>query len=174
MLDVAVSYDRYKFLGNEFLTWLWFVIDNQVDILRETDDELVSLHIGNRMVLENHRNDGVERVTIKGDQVGLEEGVLALRKGAVVTEVNLIYKAGSHEWRFSVKGESLNISGLKTPETGPVEQEGDREGAILERIFLIERVVILIDSLYGRFLGLRITDNWERSVVPRIRKWVAA
>lgn len=174
MLDVAVSYDRYKFLGNEFLTWLWFVIDNQVDILRETDDELVSLHIGNRMVLENHRNDGVERVTIKGDQVGLEEGVLALRKGAVVTEVNLIYKAGSHEWRFSVKGESLNISGLKTPETGPVEQEADREGAILERIFLIERVVILIDSLYGRFLGLRITDNWERSVVPRIRKWVAA
>lgn len=27
MLDVSVSYDRYKFLGYEFLTWLWFLIE---------------------------------------------------------------------------------------------------------------------------------------------------
>ena len=27
MLDVAVAYNRFKFLGEEFLTWLWFVID---------------------------------------------------------------------------------------------------------------------------------------------------
>lgn len=174
MLDVAVSYDRYRFLGNEFLTWLWFIIDNQVDILHEADDELVSLHIGNRMVLENCKNDGVERVTIKGDQVGLEEGVLAMQKGAVVTEVNLVYRAGSHEWRFSIKGESLNISGLKTPETGPVKHEEDIEGAILEKLFLIEKVVILINTLYRKFIKLRTANSWEQSVVPRIRKWIAA
>jgi len=94
MLDVSVSYDRYKFLGYEFLTWLWFVMENQQDILKESDKELVSLDIGNCIVLENNKNDSTESITIKGDKAGLEEGILSLHKGAVVTELNLIYKAG--------------------------------------------------------------------------------
>ena len=112
MLDVAISYSRYKFIGYEFLTWLWFVMENQPQLLRQVDNELVSLDVGNRMVLENNRNEDIQSVTIKGDPAGLEEGLLALRKGAVVTELKLVYKAGNNEWRFGLKGESLNISSL--------------------------------------------------------------
>ena len=59
MLDVAISYSRYKFIGYEFLTWLWFVMENQPQLLRQVDNELVSLDVGNRMVLENNRNEDV-------------------------------------------------------------------------------------------------------------------
>ena len=72
MLDVAVSYNRYKFLGYEFLTWLWFAMEKQPEALRETDPDLISLEVGNRIVLENHRNNTKESITIKGDQAGLE------------------------------------------------------------------------------------------------------
>jgi len=89
MLDVAVSYNRYKFLGYEYLTWLWFLIENNQDKIGEPDREPLSLQIGNRVVLENRQKDAVESITIKGDDAGLEEGILALRKGAVVTELNL-------------------------------------------------------------------------------------
>ena len=68
MLDVSVSYNRYKFLGYEFLTWLWFVMENQQDILKESDKELVSLDIGNCIVLENNKNDSTESITIKRRQ----------------------------------------------------------------------------------------------------------
>jgi hypothetical protein len=174
MLDVAVSYNRFKFLGYEFLTWIWFIMENQQDILKKADEELVSLDIGNRIVLENNRNNTIESITIKGDEAGLEEGILSLQKGAVVTELNLIYKAGNHEWHFNIKGESLNISGLKTPETGNVEKKEDIEGAVLEKVFLCEKVLVLVNNLYKQFINLRVTNKWNKDVVPLMQKWIAS
>ncbi len=81
MLDVAIAYNRYRFLGNEFLTWLWYTLENHSSQLVEIDADLSALEIGNRMVLENRRNEGLETITIKGDDAGLEEGLLALKKG---------------------------------------------------------------------------------------------
>jgi hypothetical protein len=52
MLDVAVAYNRFKFLGDEFLTWLWFIIEQDPAILRSMDPDLTSFEIGNRIVLE--------------------------------------------------------------------------------------------------------------------------
>ena len=173
MLDVAISYSRYKFIGYEFLTWLWFVMENQPQLLRQVDNELVSLDVGNRMVLENNQNEDVQSVTIKGDQAGLEEGLLALRKGAVVTELKLVYKAGNNEWRFGLKGESLNISSLNTPPVGTVERSEDVEGAVLEKVFLYEKIIRLVNNIYKAFIQLRVSDRWDTETVPSIRKWIS-
>ena len=108
MLDVAVSYNRYKFLGHEFLTWLWFLMEKDPSALKGLEPDLVSLEVGNRIVLENKINGSVESITIEGDDAGLEEGILALRKGAVVTEMNLHYQSGELKWQFTLKGESFN------------------------------------------------------------------
>jgi len=124
MLDIAVAYNRYKFLGNEFLTWLWFMIETDQSLFRQYDPDFLSLTVGNRLVLENTRNNAKETVTIKGDNASLEEGLVALTKGAEVTEIHLSYKTGSQTWEFSLKGESLNISNLKLPETGPMISRG--------------------------------------------------
>lgn len=172
MLDVSVSYNRYKFVGFEFLTWLWFLIENHQDDLRKMEGGLDSLDIGNRIVIENQLHDAKESVTIKGDDVGFEEGILALRKGGVVTEINLVYQAGDQEWRFSVKGESFNIANLKTPETGAVEKEEDVEGAILEKVYLYEKMVHFLDNAYEQFLHLRLSEDWNGKIVPRMKKWI--
>ena len=113
MLDVAVAYNRFKFLGNEFLTWLWFIIENDPGCLKNLFPDLTSLEIGDRIVLENRNQEAVESITIKGDEANLEEGVVALRKGAVVTEINLNFKSGDQEWGFTIKGESLNEYHIK-------------------------------------------------------------
>ena len=104
MLDVAVAYNRYKFIGEEFLTWFWFIIDTNQDVFMTIDDGFTSLEIGNRIVLENQKKEKKERITIKGDGASLEEGILALTKGALVTELSLIFKSNSQEWRFTVIG----------------------------------------------------------------------
>ena len=85
MLDLAIAYTRYRFLGNEFLTWLWYLIENEkyFSLLKSGETESADpflLGIGNRLVLENRQNEGLETITIKGDDAGLEEGVLALRR----------------------------------------------------------------------------------------------
>jgi hypothetical protein len=173
LLDIAVAYNRYKFLGNEFLTWLWFIIETGQKQLRRHDADLVSIAVGNRMVLENIQNNAKETVTIKGDNAGMEEGRLAIRKGAVVSEIHLSYKTGPQHFEFSLKGESLNISSLKLPETGPVETPEDLEGVVLEKIYLIEKVVELVNRLFSHFVHLRLSNAWDSQIMAQIRKWAA-
>lgn len=174
MLDIAFAYNRFKFLGDEFLTWLWFVIENDPGVLKNISPDRSSLETGNRIVLENRQHQAVERVTIKGDDANLEEGILALRKGALVTEINLCFEADDKEWRFTIKGENLNISGFKTPFSGIIETEADVEGAVLEKIYLYEQAIQLVDDLYKNFIKIRVSSQWSTQVVPMIKKWIHA
>ena len=174
MLDIAVAYNRYKFLGNEFLTWLWFMIETDQNRLRRYDPDLVSLNIGSRLVLENTLNNARETITIKGEDANLEEGLLSLKKGAAVTEIHLSYKSGAQHWQFSLKGESLNISNLKLPETGPVETTEDLEGTVIEKTYLAETVIGLVNNLFSHFIKLRVSNKWRNQTVSRIRKWASS
>lgn len=152
MLDVAVAYNRYKFIGFEFLTWLWFTIETEQSYLKDLQADLNSLDIGNRVVLENRHSDAIETVTIKGDDAGLEEGRLALKKGAVVVEMNIAFRFGDQKWQFNLKGESLGLGNLKTPEAGPVETREDLEGAVLEKSYLYEKAVVFLNLVFNDFI----------------------
>lgn len=174
MLDVSISYNRYKFLGHEFLTWLWFLIENEQGFFKLDGENRISLDIGNRIVLENRIHEAVESITIKGDEAGLEEGLLALRKGAVVTEINLIYSVEENKWQFTLKGESLSFSSLKTPDAGAAETVEDREGAVLEKVYLYEQVIRFTEKLFSRFIHRRTSPDWNKTVVPRIKNWIHA
>ena len=171
MIDIAVAYNRYRFLGNSFLTWIWFSIETDPYQFQKADPDYAGLEIGNRMVLENRWANGVETITIKGDSAGLEEAQLALSKGAAVTDINLIYKSGDLQWHFSLKGESLGFSGLKLPETVSIEQSEDLEGAVIDKIYLYEKPLGFIDQLYRRFVNLRLSDRWQQTV-SEMKKWI--
>jgi len=173
MLDVAVSYHRYKFLGYEFLTWLWFTIEKEPEKLDKIIGESGFIEIGNRMVIENRSgNDVKETITIKGDDAGLEEGILSLKKGAVVTELNIAYKLGDQRWQFTVKGESFHITNIKIPDTGSDVHSQDTESIVLEKAALCEKIFFIMDNLYKNFIKLRISDNWQNDTLPNIRSWI--
>lgn len=171
MLDVAVAYNRFKFLGEEFLTWLWFVIDQNPTLLRKTDPDLTSLEIGNRIVLEKRHKKTVERITIKGERAGLEEAMLALKKGALVAELNLVYRSDEQKWQFTLKGESLNLSGMKTPKIAAPQNPEDMESIILEKIFLYDKILQFLQKLYKTFIKYRLSDQWPKRDVVLIKKW---
>ena len=172
MLDVAVAYNRYQFLGEEFLTWLWYVIEKDQNLIKNFDNDFIALEIGNRMVFENRRKESKERITIKGDGASLEEGILTLKKGGLVTELNVVYKSAELSWQFTLKGESLNISGLNLPSTGLPEPDEDIEGFVLEKIFLYDKIIILLDNIFKHFVKLRLSSGWQTKMVPKIKKWI--
>jgi hypothetical protein len=174
MLDVAVAYNRYKFLGEEFLTWLWFQIDTHQDLFKTFDPEVSSFHIGNRIVLENRKTETLERITIKGDGAGFEEGILALKKGALVTELNLAFHANNQEWKFTIKGESLNLSSVTIPKTGLPEFDEDLEGFVIEKTYHYDKVVNFLENIYANYIKLRISNSWEKNETAQIRKWIQA
>jgi len=175
MLDVALAYRRYQFLGEEFLTWVWYLIEKEPDCLPRIDKQLSALEIGRRMVLVNRRSgDNDETVTIKGEHADMGEGLLALKKGGMVAELHLIYRSGDNEWQFNLKGESLNISSLKVPETGKIESDDEIEGAVIEKIYLYGQIVKLVNALFQYFIKLRVGSKWENQITPAIREWIAA
>lgn len=179
MLDISVAYNRYKFLGHEFLTWLWFMIETDPESLKNNAGELVFLEIGDRIVLENSRREAMETITIKGSESEMEEGRMAVKRGAVVTELNLRMHYNKLLWLFDIKGKSLDLSGLKLPEIDktdrPSQPDGDsREALVLEKIDLCETVLGFVRHLYTHFITLRISKTWQDKTVPQIKKWVTA
>lgn len=172
MLDIAVAYNRYIFIGHEFLTWLWFISENRDELFPVIHPEIGDLRLGNRVVLQNrYGDDRIETLTIKGDAAGLEEAMLALQKGAQVTELHMILISGDHEWTFTLKGEHLGFSGLKTPETANVTEKEELEGAIIEKVFLIQKAFEMKDALFFYFIKLRISEKWSETLL-QIRSWV--
>ncbi len=175
MLDIAIAYNKYKFLGNEFLTWLWYIIDSGQNLndLIKIKDKSINIEIGNSIVLENSSNDGsIEKISIKGNDAGFEEGRTALRKGAVVIEINLILKIDENEFKFNIKGESFNLTGLKTPIIGKVEKNSDIEGAVLEKIFLYNMPIEIIDTLFIKFIKKRLSEQWKTVDINGIKNWM--
>ena len=174
MLDIAVAYNRYRFIGYEFLTWLWFAIERNPTLLQSPSGDSGSLSLGNRIVLENFTRDKTESITIKGDDPNFDAALLSLKNGALVTEINLVFKSNEQEWRFTLKGESFSITNLKTPQRGPVETLEDTEGAVLEQAFLLEQLLQYQDVLFITFIHLRVSKEWEQTFIPELKKWVSA
>lgn len=172
MLDIATAYNRYKFLGHEFLTWLWYLIETDGHRLGQPHAPPIVLALGKRIVLENPREDHAEKVTIKGDYANFQAGILPLRQGSLVTELSLEAKSAEMTWEFNLKGESLSVSTMKMSTTGPIESLDDVEGALLEKVYLLETILQFIDTLFERFLKIRVTNDWNERVVPQIRQWV--
>ncbi len=174
MLDIATAYNKYLFLGNEFLTWIWYLIETDQDLGKISgSQDQISMDIGNSIVLENNLGDKrKEKITIKGDQAGLEEGTTALKKGAWVTEINLLCKIGEEEYKFTIKGESFNLTGLKTPAIDTSSSEDEIEGMIIEKTYLLLKVTQVIDTLFLKYIENRISDDWKTKEYQAIKTWI--
>ncbi len=176
MLDIATAYNKYKFLGNDYLTWIWFLIETDQNISSLINSKnAVTLEVGNSIVLENKLGDkSKEKITIKGDQAGLEEGTTALKKGAWVTQINLICKINEDEFKFSIKGESLNITGFKPPKTELSKKEDEIEGLVLEKSFFCFQIFEVLDTLFLNYLEQRISDDWNSKGLQDIKNWIGS
>ncbi|MEA3230273.1 MAG: hypothetical protein U9Q05_00760 [Thermodesulfobacteriota bacterium] len=172
MLDISVAYKRFRFIGQEFLTWLWYMIatGEYTDILGE--DANFSLALGDRMVLENRHSKDIEIITIKGSQADLKEGVVALSKGALVAELGIVIHVDDQPWKFTLKGESLDMTHLKTPPTGRPETVDDFEGAVFEKALLYETAFQITDQLYHTFIKQRIGNDWDNRIKTKIKTWI--
>jgi len=83
-----------------------------------------------------------------------------------------VYKSAELTWQFTLKGESLNFSSLNLPSTGLPESDEDLEGFVLEKIFLYDKILKLLENVYKHFVKLRLSNRWQNTMVPKIRNWI--
>jgi hypothetical protein len=160
-----------RFLGYEFLTWLWFLAETSEGVVRLSADQTIELMLGERLVLTLPA-DGRERVICTTQANALYEARTALQQGKLVEEIQLYVKVEDNEYVFSLDSLLWALKGLKTPRQLPDSDEEDEDGKFLEKMFFIEQLSGALNGLYAMFLSQRLSAEWESDALPRLRTWI--
>ena len=160
-------------IGREFLTWLWFKSEERngmIMIPGAGESEVIFVR---RLVLESGDGEYAETVVCQGMHTDLKEGKEALRQGKKITAARLKAAHDKAEWEFTFKADRFQFQSMKLPAVAESEgEENDREGQILERIYLIEKAAGLMDRLFQLFLGLRLSEKWGTEQA-RMQRWIS-
>jgi hypothetical protein len=190
--------EKRRFVGREFLLWLWFESEAFEATLSTELQGTFGLWIEKQLVL----SVGKEATRIKGTfPAANREAKEALALGKLPEAAGLHLSLGDREVTFTLKAESLALSGLALPtalgdESEPsartpiepprrpkrgkrstVEAEQERESderheSFYERMMLTREVEALVEALYEDFLALRLGEAWGAVIEPALASWV--
>ncbi len=166
-MDIINRINSTRYLGREFLTWLWYRSSLQDGIFEMTDGPL-EVWFDAKLTLEA-QGDVKESNIIKAENpTETQEAHAALLNGKLVSDARLRLVSGQKQWTLSVKGDSLAISGVKIPAL--LSREDDDQ--LYERFMLIEEAEDTVHALFQQFMELRMDDDAWRPEVQAIRGWV--
>jgi recombination associated protein RdgC len=160
------------FWGREFLTWLWFKSEERNGIIAIPDKYEIELIFLQRLVLTSGDGEYSETVVCQGLHSDMKEAREALRQGKKITEARLRLTNDATKWEFTFKADYFQYQSLKLPTITDSEDEPDREGQNMERIYLVETAIETMDRLFAAFFRLRHSPQWEREELPRMGKWL--
>jgi len=162
------------FLGREFLTWLWFKSEERSGNVMVESLGDIGITFLRRIVLESGEGEYSETVVCKGLHADLKEGKAALKMGKKIKEARLKMSIESDEWEFTFKADDFTFQSMKTPARQESdEDEAEREGRMLERIYVLEKAMGMMERLFGLFLKLRGAPRWGSEELPRMAQWIA-
>lgn len=184
--------EKRRFVGREFLLWLWFESEVFDATLSTRQQGTFGLWLEKRLVL----SEGHEKTSIVGPAPGAgREAKEALLRGQLPESAGVRIAWHGDETSFTCKAESLGVAGLKLKtvlnaaddQPNPLLEEMMGKPArrpkraaepeelheiFYERMHLTGEFEALLEQLFADFLALRLTDAWDQDVVPLLRKWV--
>ena len=120
-----------------------------------------------RLVLESGDGEYAETVVCQGMHADLKEGKEALRQGKKITAARLRIAHDKTEWEFTFKADRFHFQSMKLPTLPESDgEEVDREGQLLERIYLIEKAAGMMDLLFRSFLNIRLLGGLGKGTDP--------
>ncbi len=197
-MDLAQKIESRRFFGKELLLFVWFETEIFEGTLSTKRTGMFGCWVERTLLL----SAGKETTQIKGALPGhAREAKEALRRGKLPDRAGLHVSLGDRDASFTLKAETLAMSGLSLPvvltperEVGEdatpqaalgkrrrmsasvaedLEREADqRAESFYERMHLAREVESLLEGLYGEFLALRLSPAWQKVVVPALRRWV--
>ena len=172
-MDVLALMNEKVFLGQEFLTWLWYVSE-EMGSVQLADGRLVDVLLGERLVLGPVQGQEGTRVTVKGRETSLAEARQALRRGKLVESLRLGLMIDGEEYWLTLEAAELGLKALKLPPTAPGggAPEG-LEGLVLERISLVDAALRGLEGLLMVFLTQRLADEKGGELWAALRAWAA-
>lgn len=177
-LDIASGFIKFAFFGYDFLLWLWWASENEgfaFDDIIECDDGSVIFALGSGLTIERRVQDSAKsKITINrsDEDSGEQEAKISIANGGVIKSMNITATIGSEEYRLTIDAEGMVFKGLKTPVICKNESDDEFEGAIIEKVYLVQKIFGAIDSLFHQFMIERC-ESWEFGVETKIKDWLS-
>ncbi|MBU1247781.1 MAG: hypothetical protein KKB70_03710 [Proteobacteria bacterium] len=161
-----------KLLGQEFLTWLWHRIDTTGGNFTTRDNQEFGLAMMESVSVQGGEGDIIATATVKSPSGELTEAKSGLKTGKKVSRAQLKFSIDQDDWVLTLKADDLGLSGLKTPKVDLKEEEGDDpDGKFLEKMYLLEKCLEMLDIVYSEYVHLRLSPKWQDSA-QAIRTWI--
>lgn len=139
-----------RFIGQEFLIWLWFITNNYEYCIENITD----IWINDKIVLESVEDSdkNTEKVTCcYGEMVEAKE---ALKNGKRITNLSIGIKSKDEEYKLTIDDKFLDLKGCKTPKID-IDKD-DIDGAFLEKIFLLKKIKdLFFEKIFKKFISIR-------------------
>jgi hypothetical protein len=168
-MDLVDRIETTRFLGGEFVLWLWFSQDSLGGLLTLPSLGAVEIVLGSQLMLADPLTPP-ETVHVRGqDPCASSAAEQALHQGKLPRKVGLRLTFEQNDWVFTLDAATLGLSGVKLP---ALLSEGEEEH-FHERMRLFEQMHDLVRALYARFLAVRLSPAWDSAVAPSIRRWLS-
>lgn len=159
--------EQGRFLGEEFLLWLWMRSMTEGGASGE-DGDGSGCFVDDAIQLASERGEVKEISLRKGNPSESREAFEALARGMRPAKVKLRILSGDLEWVFTLNAATLDMGTLKLPpSTGKAPHE-----RLHDRLFLLEEGAGHLERRLKRFLQARSED--PDGLQEAMRAWVRA
>lgn len=175
-MDLVDLISEKRFLGQEFLTWLWWKSEERGGTILLPSRGDITLVFEKHMLLEYGEGESSEKLVCSGLQSELQEARTGLLMGKKLEQARIQIVHVDHEYNFTLAAALMEFRNVRLPKTAGTENTGsndpeETEGMILERIYLFEELVRLVNEMFSLFLEVRTGEEW-RDELEKIRNWV--
>lgn len=166
-MDLLDRIEGTRFLGSEFIVWLWFkseLFEGEFDV---PGFGKVELWLDTLLSFESPL-DKAEKTTLRGIAPSTTpEAREAIKQGKLPTRARISARLGPQDYALVLAAPTLAISSATIPAL--IDDDGDER--FYERMQLLEELDRLLAALYEEFIQLRLGPLWESELVPAIRDW---
>ena len=166
-MDLVDKIERSRFLGREFLVWLWYESERLEGVLPLPGGDACELWLEEQLTLVAGGSEKAESKLKAGAPSATPEAKEALRQGKLPTKAKMRIRRGPQSWGFLFDADTLGVAGVKVP----AQITEDTDEKFYERMQLVEELEAMIGGLYERFLSVRTTEAWAQESAA-VRAWV--
>lgn len=156
-----------NFLGNEFLMWLWWTLENKTDTIVLPDESEATVMLTKTLTLECPLGESGKETITSESPVKLPEALQAIRSGKLPRKTGMTIVRDGRQFDLVLQAESFGISGAK------IHLDDDEEFDDEDRIDAIRLLSETTDLLFHVFCDRRSSKAWSREQ-KQISKWVLA
>ena len=175
-MDLVDIISEKRFLGQEFLTWLWYKSEERGGSVFLPGSGDIQLVFEKHMLLESGAGESLEKLVCTGLQTELQEARTGLLMGKKLEQARIYLAKGDYEWRLTLGATLFEYRNVSLPRTVSSNEEAADpfawEAKILERAGMSEEVLHTIDELFRLFLQIRTSAEWSEELA-RVRSWIA-